>query len=333
MMPVSSRVVCLNAPYLKSLCIFEALSRTLGCYYNHHRPQVVSCQGMVRLPAPRIVRIRGHASHAHTPTDTPMLQTTLKMGTYLVFHFTDWTRVHQCHLILNGIEKVPRTEVPPKIILERINGVYTTPSQQFYEGHMETNGSITDIASEREVNPSPLLDTSIKKVGNKPSRFSKPTAEISKKNLRHCINQDNQTGVQVNNKVQSVNNSNEPEEHKEISHHIFLDMNKTEEVTTLLDDDEDEFASDTSDDLHKVVRKRLSTDITPLLNPHPKDNVLILLLRPAEETQAWQFLSSCLQVTQSSSKTMVMDGSGTIKKALTRTKPLYFSKNGNVHRI
>lgn len=39
-MPVSSRVVCLNAPHLKSLCVFEALSRTLGCYYNHHHPQV-----------------------------------------------------------------------------------------------------------------------------------------------------------------------------------------------------------------------------------------------------------------------------------------------------
>lgn len=39
-MPVSSRVVCLNAPHLKSLCVFEALSRTLGCYYNHHRLQV-----------------------------------------------------------------------------------------------------------------------------------------------------------------------------------------------------------------------------------------------------------------------------------------------------
>lgn len=39
-MPVSSRVVCLNAPHLKSLCVFEALSRILGYYYNHHRLQV-----------------------------------------------------------------------------------------------------------------------------------------------------------------------------------------------------------------------------------------------------------------------------------------------------
>lgn len=49
-MPVSSRVVCLNAPHLKSLCVFEALSRTLGCYYNHHRPQVTH---------------RGEPTHAH----------------------------------------------------------------------------------------------------------------------------------------------------------------------------------------------------------------------------------------------------------------------------
>ena len=33
---------------------------------------------------------------------------------------------------------------------------------------------------------------------------------------------------------------------------MTLNMTDTEEVTTLLDDDEDDYSSDTSDDLHKV---------------------------------------------------------------------------------
>ena len=37
-------------------------------------------------------------------------------------------------------------------------------------------------------------------------------------------------------------------------------------------------------------------DITAVLKPPPADKVLTLLLRPAEETQAWQFLSSCIKV-------------------------------------
>lgn len=69
------------------------------------------------------------------------------MGTYLVFHFTDWTQVHQCHLVLNGIEKVPRTEVPSKIILERINGTNITPWQLCYEGNMHQTTEVSKIAA------------------------------------------------------------------------------------------------------------------------------------------------------------------------------------------
>lgn len=42
-------------------------------------------------------------------------------------------------------------------------------------------------------------------------------------------------------------------------------------------------------------------DITSLLQAPPSDNVLTILLRPAEETQAWQFLSSCIKVTHENS--------------------------------
>ncbi|KAG0727427.1 hypothetical protein GWK47_034676 [Chionoecetes opilio] len=138
-MPVSSRVVCLNAPHLKSLCVFEALSRTLGCYYNHHRPQIVSCHGKVRLPVPRITRIRGHTTHAHTPGEAPTLHTLLQMGTYLVFHLSDWTQVQQCHLVLNGIEKVPRSDVPPNIVLERLDSSTTASRLLPPEGEVQTN--------------------------------------------------------------------------------------------------------------------------------------------------------------------------------------------------
>lgn len=48
------------------------------------------------------------------------------MGTYLVFHLSDWSQVQQCHLVLNGIEKVPRSDVPPKVILQRINNTSTS---------------------------------------------------------------------------------------------------------------------------------------------------------------------------------------------------------------
>lgn len=126
---------------------------------------------------------------------------------------------------------------------------------------METNGSTADNVNQTEVNPSPLLDTCTKRVGNNPTRFFHPSVETStkKKDLCHYINQDNQISMQVSNKLQSIIHSNKPEGQKEIAHdHIFLDMNKTEEVTTLLDDDEDEFASDTSDDLHKVTKLELN---------------------------------------------------------------------------
>lgn len=56
------------------------------------------------------------------------------MGTYLVFHLSDWTQVKDCHLLINGVEKVPRIDVPPKVILERINSADTMPRTQSHEG-------------------------------------------------------------------------------------------------------------------------------------------------------------------------------------------------------
>ncbi|KAG7161844.1 hypothetical protein Hamer_G007504 [Homarus americanus] len=306
-MPVSTRVVCLNAPHLKSLCVFEALSRTLGCYYNHHRSQ---------------------------------------MGTYLVFYLTHWTHIRECNLVLNGIEKVPRTNVPPRIILERIHSPDSTESPPSHKDETQTNGDTREGFSLTRVNTLPLPDHSNIAEANNPTSLPASPKNYVRRDPSRSINQESQGCLQVNNKIETAQKQkreniqkNEPERQmaqKEVEkthNHITLNMDETEEITTLLDEDEDEYTSDTSDDLHKVVRKRLSVDITPLLNPHPKDKLLVLLLRPAEETQAWQFLSSCLKITHSSSRTMVVDGSGTIKKALTRTKPLYFSKNGNVHRI
>ncbi|XP_045117693.1 uncharacterized protein LOC123508218 [Portunus trituberculatus] len=331
-MPVSSRVVCLNAPHLKSLCVFEALSRTLGCYYNHHRPQIVSCQGKVRLPVPRITRIRGHTTHTHTPGEAPCLHTLLQMGTYLVFHLPDWTQVQQCHLVLNGIEKVPRTDVPPNIILERIEST-TTSRLLTTEGETQTKLSSTDPTTNPSINKSHTKHTTLSSVSERVS------CAIRSLGLEHRHTHENNKNTssktkQTDPQGKSRDPSGEGQQHQGPARTcLTLNMMDTEEVTTLLDDDEDDYSSDTSDDLHKVVRRRLLVDITAVLKPPPPDKVLTLLLRPAEETQAWQFLSSCIKVTQIGSKGLAENGSGTMKKTLTRTKPLYFSKNGNAHRF
>lgn len=337
-MPVSSRVVCLNAPHLKSLCVFEALSRTLGCYYNHHRPQIVSCHGKVRLPVPRITRIRGHTTHTHTPGEAPTLHTLLQMGTYLVFHLSDWTQVQQCHLVLNGIEKVPKTDVPTKIILERIDSSTTASRLLPPEGEAETN-----LTTSEPINSDPPTNHSINKINTKHSTLASVSERVSCaiKSLgleqRHSNVNNRNTSSKTkpsDNQGKSKDVTCEKLQHPPASRTcITLNMEETEEVTTLLDDEEDDYSSDTSDDLHKVVRRRLLVDITSVLEPPPADKVLTLLLRPAEETQAWQFLSSCIKVTQIGSKGLAVNGSGTMKKTLTRTKPLYFSKNGNAHRI
>ncbi|MPC33808.1 hypothetical protein E2C01_027173 [Portunus trituberculatus] len=361
-MPVSSRVVCLNAPHLKSLCVFEALSRTLGCYYNHHRPQIVSCQGKVRLPVPRITRIRGHTTHTHTPGEAPCLHTLLQMGTYLVFHLPDWTQVQQCHLVLNGIEKVPRTDVPPNIILERIEST-TTSRLLTTEGETQTKLSSTDPTTNPSINKSHTKHTTLSSVSERVS------CAIRSLGLEHRHTHENNKNTssktkQTDPQGKSRDPSGEGQQHQGPARTcLTLNMMDTEEVTTLLDDDEDDYSSDTSDDLHKVhrvtqcvrmkaetytilsvtpntavphtqvVRRRLLVDITAVLKPPPPDKVLTLLLRPAEEIQAWQFLSSCIKVTQIGSKGLAENGSGTMKKTLTRTKPLYFSKNGNAHRF
>lgn len=295
-MPVSSRVVCLNAPHLKSLCVFEALSRTLGCYYNHHRPQIVSCHGKVRLPVPRITRIRGHTTHTQTPGEAPCLHTLLQMGTYLVFHLPDWTQVQQCHLVLNGIEKVPRTDVPPNIILERIESTTTTSRLLPPEGETQTKLTTSDPPTNHSINKSLTKHTALSSVSERVS------CAIRSLGLEHRHNHENNKNTsskakQTDTQGKSKDLLGESQQHQgAVRTCITLNMMDTEEVTTLLDDDEDDYSSDTSDDLHKVVRRRLLVDITAVLTPPPPDKVLTLLLRPAEETQAWQFLSSCIKV-------------------------------------
>ncbi|XP_027210221.2 uncharacterized protein [Penaeus vannamei] len=357
-MPVSSRVVCLNAPHLKSLCVFEALSRTLGCYYNHHRLQVVSCQATVRLPAPRVVRIRGHATHTHPPGDTPTLRTPIQMGTYLVFHLGDWSQVKKCHLVLNGIEQVPRSAVPAKVNLQRI--LHSQPLQQPVpplestpQSPTHLSPSIPPITQEEQLTNGSALKktTSLSPRANtshpaKPPPPVPPKPKISRGTKSYSLDSHSQLLTNTDQSLQNIKSSlplteQKPQQKLDVCeekpkspvNQIPLHMNRAEDITTLLDDDDDECASDASDDLHKVVRKRLSADITVLLDPPPENNVLVLLLKPAEETQAWQFLSACMQVTQCGNKPLVMEGTGSMKKALTRTKPLYFSKNGNVQRI
>ncbi|XP_042860995.1 uncharacterized protein LOC122246485 [Penaeus japonicus] len=356
-MPVSSRVVCLNAPHLKSLCVFEALSRTLGCYYNHHRLQVVSCQATVRLPAPRVVRIRGHATHTHPPGDTPTLRTPIQMGTYLVFHLGDWSQVKRGSLVLNGIEQVPRSAVPAKVCLQRILHSQpivppTPPLEPTPQSPSHLSPSTPSSTQDEQLtNGNALKKTTSLSPRANPSHPVKPPPvppkpKISRGTKSYSLDTQSQSLTITDQSIQNIKSSlplAEPqaqqmaniceEKPKSSVNQISLYMSQAEDVTTLLDDDDDECASDTSDDLHKVVRKRLSADITVLLDPPPENNVLVLLLKPAEETQAWQFLSACMQVTQCGKKPLVMEGTGSMKKALTRTKPLYFSKNGNVQRI
>lgn len=386
-MPISMRVVCLNAPYLKSLCVFESLSRTLGCYYNHHRPQVVSCYTTVRLPAPRIVKVRGHASHAHTPCDIPTIQTTIQMGTYLAFYLKDWSEIHKCHLIINGIEKVSKAKapVPPNILLERIIDSNLSPSNTDQEKNL-TNESLNnsqegtrfnkDLLSNNTHNVTIVNETMLsnttqgiarvaerlfssarisEKVFNantlpKPRRIIKGFPE--KDTNAYTTTSHKHSNAKQNGKARSTcidnyptklqdkdrkgNNEKDNREKPNTNTILSINMDQSEEITTLLDDDNDddsEYTSDTSDDLHKIVRKRLSVDITSLLHPCPGNNILVVLMKPAEESQAWQFLSACMKVTHFSTKALVTEGTGTIKKALTRTRPLYFSKNGNAQRL
>ncbi|XP_068244056.1 uncharacterized protein [Palaemon carinicauda] len=384
-MPISMRVVCLNAPYLKSLCVFEALSRTLGCYYNHHRPQVVSCHTTVRLPAPRIVKVRGHASHAHTPCDTPTIHTTIQMGTYLAFYLKDWSEIHKCHLIINGIEKVSKAKapVPPNILLERVIDS-NFPSSNIDQEKNLTNGSLNNSQEGTRLNEALLSNNTNNmaivnetilsnttqgiarvaerllsrarisdKVFNantlpKPSRIIKSTAVKDTNTYTttsHTLSKATQNGkthsidnypTKLQEKDRMSDNAKDNREKPNTNTILSINMDQSEEITTLLDDDNDddsEYTSDTSDDLHKVVRKRLSIDITSLIHSCPSNNILVLLMKPAEETQAWQFLSTCMKVTHFSTKTLVTEGTGTIKKALTRTRPLYFSKNGNAQRL
>ncbi|ROT80894.1 hypothetical protein C7M84_000353 [Penaeus vannamei] len=187
------------------------------------------------------------------------------MGTYLVFHLGDWSQVKKCHLVLNGIEQVPRSAVPAKVNLQRI--LHSQPLQQPVPPLESTPQSPTHLS------PSIPPITQEEQLTNG-SALKKTTSLSPRANTSHPAKPP-----------------------------------------------------------PPVVRKRLSADITVLLDPPPENNVLVLLLKPAEETQAWQFLSACMQVTQCGNKPLVMEGTGSMKKALTRTKPLYFSKNGNVQRI
>ncbi|KAK7076589.1 hypothetical protein SK128_004506 [Halocaridina rubra] len=344
-MPISSRVVCLNAPYLKSLSVFEALSRALGCYYNHHRSQVVSCKATVRLPTPKVVRIKGHTSHIHTPCDTPMLHITIKMGTYLMFYLKDWSQIHKCNLILNGIEKVPKTNVPPKILIERVMDQSSGNQEETYTNDTFSEPSQSNTTTTENNFNANTHQTSHHLLDNVPIKDMIRNYEMNNIKKYTPVHHTKSSPLQQSNREypstphDGERNSRDRQDNRDIvvsGQSITIDMDHSEEITTLLDDendDESECTSDTSDELHKVVRKRLSVDITSLLHPYPNNNILVLLLRPGEESQAWQFLSACIKVTHDSTKALVNEGTGTIKKALTRTRPLYFSKNGNAHRL
>ena len=55
-----------------------------------------------------------------------------QMGTYLVFYLKDWSEIHKCHLLINGIEKVSKAKapVPPKILLERVMDTCDYPTHK-----------------------------------------------------------------------------------------------------------------------------------------------------------------------------------------------------------
>lgn len=73
-----------------------------------------------------------------TPLVNPICP--FQMGTYLVFHLTDWSQVRQCHLLIHGVEKVPRTDVPPKVILERVHSMDGTLTVRPNEGKTREDG-------------------------------------------------------------------------------------------------------------------------------------------------------------------------------------------------
>ncbi|KAK4317244.1 hypothetical protein Pmani_011659 [Petrolisthes manimaculis] len=419
--PVSWRVVSLNAPYLKSLCVFESLSRALGCCYNHHHPQVVSCECWVRLPAARMTRVRGHTTHTMATGHTPTINTHIEMGTYLVFHLADWSKIQQCHLVLHGIEKVPKSHNMTQILLQRV----------------DSNNNDT----QQDTQPQPPNHTD-----TQPPQPNHTDTQTPQPNHNHTQPQPPPQQFSQYHKGETVTE-------------LIVNLTEAEEVITLLDDDDDDDGDDDgceSDDLHKVIVRRVSVDITTLLTPQPSQHMLVLLLRPYNNkhitthtphrisalphtpqsphnatptpqsphipqsprtptsshtstspqllkslhipsspqiksshtphthpslqiksphtppspqiksphtppssltksphtppssltksphtspshtpsvSHAWQFQSACIKVSVSSCPSVMKEGCGTLKKTLTRTKPLYFSKNGNVHRL
>ncbi|XP_076037635.1 autophagy-related 7 [Oratosquilla oratoria] len=447
--PVSTRVVSLNIPHLKSINVFEAVSRTLGCYYNHHRPQVLSCDATVRLPTPRIVKVRGHTTQTQPlPTGCPTLNTNVQIGTYLVFHLADWSDVVECVLVLDGVEPVPRSsKVPSKVYLcidptqnqppfpfpmersaqngstepigathqevEQVSNIsvnektnqksqtlkcsHFTPDksksntpndtpvklkrssnvQTSVRSHTLNNACRNSIPAKNNTKNTPVIktyscvskaisstsflttasitlsyapNTSSTKVNPLNSSFSskhstctltasvrssppiystisysadstrpkrspltKDTYSDKTKTSQSCrfapsknvmLNfQENQsTSTSKREHFTLPSHSMAPTtkiipttNHTTVPKAILLDMEDSEEVTTLCDEENDEYASDTSDELYKVVRKRLAQDITCLIATQPQENLQTLLLSPTHEKQAWQFSSAWLQ--------------------------------------
>ncbi|XP_064079190.1 uncharacterized protein LOC135196351 isoform X2 [Macrobrachium nipponense] len=355
-------------------------SQTSGCILLHNCTATSpkdSKSARSRITCPHAVRYPNYSNN------NPGLL--LQMGTYLAFYLKDWSEIHKCHLIINGIEKVSKAKapVPPNILLERIIDSNLPPSNIDQEKNF-TNESLNnsqegtrfnkDLLSNNTNNVTIVNETLLsnttqgiarvaerlfssarisEKVFNantlpKPRRIIKSFPE--KDRNAYTTTSHKHSNATQNGKMHSIDNyptklqekdrkSNNEKDNREKPNTntiLTINMDQSEEITTLLDDDNDddsEYTSDTSDDLHKVVRKRLSVDITSLLHPCPGNNILVVLMKPAEESQAWQFLSACMKVTHFSTKALVTQGSGTIKKALTRTRPLYFSKNGNAQRL
>ncbi|KAK3892629.1 hypothetical protein Pcinc_003518 [Petrolisthes cinctipes] len=229
--PVSWRVVSLNAPYLKSLCVFESLSRALGCCYNHHHPQVVSCECWVRLPAARMTRVRGHTSHTMATGHTPTINTNIEMGTYLVFHLADWSKIQQCHLVLHGIEKVPKSHNMTHILLQRVDSINTNnDTQQDIQQQQLTQPNLAKLNLPQQLTQ-PNLTTQPQPNHTDIQQQQLTQPYLTKLNLPQQLTQPNLTTTQPNHRDIQQQPQQQPTEpqhnHKEIQQQQLTQPNLT----------------------------------------------------------------------------------------------------------
>lgn len=128
----------------------------------------------------------------------------------------------------------------------------------FISGDSETNLTTTECVS-----PDPPLNNANNKVNLKHTTLTSVSERVScairslgleqrHPSHEHSKNITSKTKVID---IQGERKKNVTEKWQEASRtHITINMEETEEVTTLLDDEDDNYSSDTSDDLHKVGR-------------------------------------------------------------------------------